>query len=183
MIRTATGAFMPDSPFLRSSTPQGYGGVSMDYSSSGNALRVASPPRIKGASPSPGRGTEGNPGSPGDPGDPGGPGPQGPTGQPGPTGPPGENSPKDSVVQTFEGIYAFAVIEGARPWFLDTVPAGAEPDAKFLAAVTGELVRFSSKCGKFDLVFGKQADHPDWRMPDKTPQQKQKANAFWNRAF
>ncbi len=183
MIHTAAGTFTPDSPFLQKSTPQGYSGVSVDFSPSSNALRASAAPLIKGASPFVGLGAPGTNGSTGLPGGPGGPGPPGPTGNPGNAGPPGKASPKDSVVQTSEGIYAFAVVEGARPWFIDIIPAGTEPDAKFLAAVTGELVRFNSKCGKFDLVLGVQAEYPDWRMPDKTLQQKQKANAFWNQAF
>ena len=142
-------------------------------------------------------GVDGGPGPPGDPsttpGPPGGPGPTGdpgppgdpsttpgPPGGPGPDGPPG---PKDSVVSTAEGIYAFAVTEGAQPWFIDVVPAGATPEPKFMSAITGEVVRFASKCGRFDLFLGVQADYPNWRMPNKTAEQKRKANTFWGQAF
>lgn len=129
----------------------------------------------------------GDPGPPGDPGGPPGPpgptgpdGPNGPDGPPGPEGPPG---PKDSVVSTSEGIYAFAVTEGARPWFIDIVLAGEDTDAKFNAATCEETARFRSECGRFDLVFAIQSKFPDWRMPDKTEAQMVKANHFWGQAF
>ena len=110
----------------------------------------------------------------------GDPGPGGPPGGPGPPGPPG---PKDSVVSTSAGIYAFAVTEGARPWFIDIVPSGEDTDHKFSAATLGETARFRSVCGKFDLVFAVQAEYPDWRMPEKTESQMQSARSFWNQAF
>jgi hypothetical protein len=87
------------------------------------------------------------------------------------------------VVSTAEGIYAFAVTEGARPWFLDIVPAGEDTDAKFNAATCEETARFRSECGRFDLVFAIQAAFPDWRMPDKTESQMTKAQTFWRQAF
>lgn len=191
---------------MRRSIPQGSNGVGVDFSNTGNGFRTISRPIVKttqhGAGPRGAPGAPGEPGGPGPTGDPGSPGSPGPPGEPsttpgppgdpgspgepgpaGPTGPTGEPGPKDSVVQTSEGIYAFAVTEGARPWFIDVVPAGAEPDAKFLAAISRETARFVSKCGKLELVLGVQAAFPDWRMPDKTLTQKQKANAFWNQAF
>ncbi len=135
-------------------------------------------------------GAQGDPGPPGDPstvsgppGDPGSPGPDGGVGPTGPQGDPGPPGPKDSVVQTAEGIYAFAVTEGARPWFIDVVPAGHPTEPKFSAAIVGETARFISTCGKFEMVLGVQSGFPDWRMPDKTMGQKQKANNFWNQAF
>ena len=138
-------------------------------------------------------GPDGPPGPPGPPGDPGGPpGPTGPPGDPGltgdpgpigPTGDPGPPGPKDSVVQTSEGIYAFAVTEGTRPWFIDIVPAGERLEKKFAAAICEETARFRSACGSFDLVFGVQNEYPDWRLPEKTGEQMQKARQFWNQAF
>ena len=127
-------------------------------------------------------GPEGPPGGPGPPGPPGpgSPGDPGPTGPEGPPGPPG---PKDSVVSTSAGIYAFAVTEGARPWFIDIVPSEEDTDHKFSAATLGEAARFRSVCGKFDLVFAVQAEYPDWRMPEKTESQMQSARSFWNQAF
>jgi hypothetical protein len=87
------------------------------------------------------------------------------------------------VVSTAEGIYAFAVTEGAQPWFIDIVPAGEGTDAKFDAATCEETARFRSECGRFDLVFAVQASYPGWRMPDKTEFQMVKANTFWGQAF
>lgn len=207
MITTGSGDFIPDSPFMRKDTPQGYSGVGVDFSKTGNAFRAVQRPIIRTGTPSSGArgapgppgepstvpgppgdpGPQGDPGPPGDPstvpGPPGDPGNPGPPGDVGPTGPTGEPGPKDSVVQTSEGIYAFAVTEGTRPWFIDVVPAGTQPDAKFMAAINGESARFVSKCGKFEMVFGVQAAYPDWHMPEKTSSQKQKANDFWNQAF
>ena len=104
-------------------------------------------------------------------------------GTPGGEGPPGPPGPKDSVVETSEGIYAFAVTEGTRPWFIDIVPAGEDTDKKFNAATCEETARFRSECGRFDLVFAIQAQYPDWRMPDKTESQMVKAQTFWRQAF
>lgn len=131
-------------------------------------------------------GSPGDPGTPGNPGNPGDPGSPGPPGEPGPSGPqgePGPPGPKDSVVRTSEGIYAFAVTEGARPWFIDIVPAGEKLEKKFAAAICEETARFRSTCGSFDLVFGVQNEYPNWRLPEKTGEQMQKARQFWNQAF
>lgn len=134
-------------------------------------------------------GQQGNPGPDGAPGPPGPTGPTGPSGgtgapgPPGPDGPPGPPGPKDSVVSTSEGIYAFAVTEGTRPWFIDIVPAGQSLEKRFSAAICEETARFQSKCGKFDLVFGIQADYPDWHLPSKTEEQMNAAKQFWNQAF
>jgi hypothetical protein len=87
------------------------------------------------------------------------------------------------VVSTSEGIYAFAVTEGTRPWFIDIVPAGQSLEKRFSAAICEETARFQSKCGKFDLVFGIQADYPDWHLPSKTEEQMNAAKQFWNQAF
>lgn len=86
-------------------------------------------------------------------------------------------------MSTSAGIYAFAVTEGARPWFIDIVPSEEDTDHKFSAATLGETARFRSVCGKFDLVFAVQAEYPDWRMPEKTESQMQSARSFWNQAF
>lgn len=132
-------------------------------------------------------GPTGDPGPTGAPGDPGGPpGPTGPTGPDGATGapgPPGEPGPKDSVVSTTEGIYAFAVTEGTHPWFIDIVPTGEGLEKRFSAAICEETARFKSACGKFDLVFGIQAEYPDWHLPSKTEEQMNAAKKFWNQAF
>lgn len=143
------------------------------------------PPGPSGGPPGPDgppgpTGPTGPSGGTGDPGSPGPTGPIGPDGAPGPPGPPG---PKDSVVSTSEGIYAFAVTEGTRPWFIDIVPAGQSLEKRFSAAICEETARFQSKCGKFDLVFGIQADYPDWHLPSKTEEQMNAAKQFWNQAF
>ncbi len=205
MITTPQGNFESDSPFQR--RPQTVGMPDTRVLQGGTTVigRNESPkvtPRDltgpKGDEGEPG--SPGAPGDPGDPGDPGNPGPDGPPGTdgdpgdpgdpgpPGPEGPPGVGDPgppgpKDSVVSTAEGIYAFAVTEGARPWFLDIVPAGEDTDAKFNAAICEETARFRSECGRFDLVFAIQASYPDWRMPDKTESQMTKAQTFWRQAF
>jgi hypothetical protein len=98
-------------------------------------------------------------------------------------GDPGPPGPKDSVVSTSEGIYAFAVTEGTRPWFLDIVPAGTSLEKRYSAAICEETARFRSTCGSFDLVFGIQADYPDWHLPSKTEEQMNAAKSFWNQAF
>lgn len=149
------------------------------------------PPGPSGGPPGPPGpiGPDGPPGPPGPPGPigptgPNGPiGPDGPPGPPGPIGPDGPPGPKDSVVSTSEGIYAFAVTEGTRPWFIDIVPAGQSLEKRFSAAICEETTRFQSKCGKFDLVFGIQADYPDWHLPSKTEEQMNAAKQFWNQAF
>ena len=175
MITTPQGNFESDSPFQRRSQTVGMPDTRVLQGSTTIIGRNESPtvgPKIITG-----------PGSPGGPGEPGPPGPDGPStpGPPGPPGPPGD--PKDSVVSTAEGIYAFAVTEGARPWFLDIVPAGEDTDAKFNAATCEETARFRSECGRFDLVFAIQAAFPDWRMPDKTESQMTKAQTFWRQAF
>lgn len=119
-------------------------------------------------------GSPGSPGSPGDPGDPGDPGPPGPQGEPG---------PKDSVVQTELGIYAFACTEGTRPWFIDIVPSGHDLHPKHAAATDGNHVRFKSECGNFDLVLAVRKEYSEWFMPSKTQKEMEKANGFWAQAF
>lgn len=124
-------------------------------------------------------GPTGDPGVAGPPGPDGPPGPPGPSGDPGSAGPPG---PKDSIVETILGIYAFACVEAARPYFFEIVPAHKQPSRKFLAAVRKEsLVRFRSTSGLCDLVLGVRADiKGDWNMPAKTRKQLEK-NLKWRR--
>lgn len=133
--------------------------------------------------PGPSGGPPGPPGDPGPPGPTGPDGPTGPSGGPGPDGPPGPPGPKDSVVSTSEGIYAFAVTEGTRPWFIDIVPSGSSLEKRYSAAICEETARFRSTCGSFDLVFGIQADYPEWHLPSKTEHQMNTAKQFWNQAF
>lgn len=140
-------------------------------------------------------GPAGSPGPQGDPGGPGPTGPPGPAGEPGPEGAqgaqgeqgiqgvPGEPGPKDSVVQTVLGIYAFACAEGTQPWFFDVVEAGKTPEPKFLAAVEPRIIRFRSEDGRLDLCLGIRKGFADWRMPEKTEREMQQSNQFWAGAF
>jgi len=185
--------------------------LSVFPSSSGVMLSQLDGPKVASTADAMGSpGQDGSPGTPGGPGsvgptgpigpqgNPGPNGPTGPTGPDGPTGPPGPDGPegppgpmgdpgppgpKDSVVSTSEGIYAFAVTEGTRPWFLDIVPAGTSLEKRYSAAICEETARFRSTCGSFDLVFGIQADYPDWHLPSKTEEQMNAAKSFWNQAF
>ncbi len=115
----------------------------------------------------------------------------GPTGRPGSAttgaqgiqGPPGPTGPKDSIVQTPRGIFAFACIEGARPWFVDIVAADADLRGKFAAAVLPETaVRFRSACGKFDLVAAVRQGFEQWDMPERSAEQMARATRFWGGA-
>jgi len=204
MIATPQGNFESDSPFQRRSTTLGMPGTRVISGNTTtiigrNESPVVRPSDLTGPPGSPGDdgapGADGNPGTPGanggpgdpgtngNPGTPGDPGPEGPPGGAGSPGDPGPPGPKDSVVETREGIYAFAVTEGTRPWFIDIVLAGEDTDKKFDAATCEETARFRSECGRFDLVFAIQASYPDWRMPDKTESQMTKAQTFWRQAF
>lgn len=211
MITTVQGNYDPtNSPFAMRPWTRAFAGIGVDQSRDGKTVIVGQLPKAtvetatvmeSSLGPQGAQGPQGPQGPAGSPGDPGPTGPEGPTGpsgpngDPGPTGdpgpegppggpgPPGPPGPKDSVVSTSAGIYAFAVTEGARPWFIDIVPSGEDTDHKFSAATLGETARFRSVCGKFDLVFAVQAEYPDWRMPEKTESQMQSARSFWNQAF
>ncbi len=201
MITTPQGNFESDSPFQRRSTTLGMPGTRVISGATTTVIGRNESPVVR---PSDLTGPVGPVGPAGDPGSPGDAGATGPTGDPGTNGtdgtdgtpgdpgmdgtpggegPPGPPGPKDSVVETSEGIYAFAVTEGTRPWFIDIVPAGEDTDQKFNAATCEETARFRSECGRFDLVFAIQAQYPDWRMPDKTESQMVKAQTFWRQAF
>ncbi len=109
-------------------------------------------------------------------------GPTGEAGITGPDGPPGPDGPKDSILKTPLGIYAFACLEGAEAWFVDIVPRGTSPCIRFSMATSGPITRLPSRCGRWDLIFATDRRHQGWRMPEKTPEQRQKAVAFWNQA-
>jgi len=111
-------------------------------------------------------------------------GPRGFTGSPGLTGHTGPTGPKDSVVETLRGIYAFACVEDARPIFSERQPVGVGPSEKFLAAIDPRtLISFTSDCGKFRKYEGVRVGFEHWNMPDRTPLQMQKARAFWGQAL
>ena len=128
-------------------------------------------------------GPPGAQGDKGDKGDKGDPGPVGPKGDQGDQGEPGPPGPKDSVVQTDSGIYAFACIEGTRPWFVDVVPVGVQTSRKYFDATCTKETRFLSQCGEFELVFAVRKGFTDWYMPEKTTEQMSRANHFWSQAF
>jgi len=117
------------------------------------------------------------------------PGPTGPAGSPGadstvpgPTGPTGPMGPKDSIVQTEAGIYAFACMEASRPMFFELVRAGEAASAKFLAAVIGVPLRFRSACGRSELLLGIRKGFGEWEMPEKTGAEMERAKRFWGQA-
>ena len=150
----------------------------------GDPSTVPGPPGPVGPPGDPG----GPPGPPGEPGSPSTvPGPPGDPGSPstvpGPPGDPGPPGPKDSVIQTPLGIYAFACTEGTRPLFVHVRRSNEEIPAKFLAAVGPDIIRFPSIDGHHEFCVGIRSDFPAWFMPEKSPEQKQKANDFWNQAF
>lgn len=189
------------SPFLASPRNYAYDGTaSIGYGD--NRTVFAEPTRLgEDGNPGPdgGPGPDGNPGpdgEPGPPGDPGGPeGPPGPPGmggepgEPGLPGPPGADGatgppgPKDSIVKTELGIYAFACTESTQPWFFDIVEAGKMPEPKFMAAVEPRIVRFRSECGRLDLCMALHKGFGDWRMPEKSQREMEQANKFWSLAF
>jgi hypothetical protein len=133
------------------------------------------PGPVGGPGPIGGTGPIGGPGPDGMPGPNGG---TGPAGGPGPIGPTG---PKGSFVKTDLGIYEFACIEGARPWFMDVIKAGSSLDPKFSAAIIDSTeVRFASLCGKFDIVLAVRREFPNWRLPESNDQQRRHSIKFWN---
>lgn len=107
-------------------------------------------------------------------------GTRGQTGVAGRTGPTG---PKDSVVKNDLGIYRFACIEGAEPWFVDIKEKGAQDDPRFSAAVGANKITFLSKCGKYEMVVAARRDAPSgWRMPKASEQEREHARRFWRQA-
>lgn len=148
-------------------------------------------------------GSSGDPGDPGPPGATGSPGPPGINGDPGPVGPPGVDGPpggvgepgppgdtgpegppgpKDSIVKTSQGIYAFACAEADRPYFFSIVRTGEKLSDRFKAAVNGPLVRFRSTDNSYELCLALDARYPGWCNPDKTEEQLHRASAFWSQA-
>lgn len=104
----------------------------------------------------------------------------GPTGPQGPTGPPG----KGSFVETALGIYELICIEGARPWFVDIVPAGARLHPKFEATISpSTVVRFPSSDGRHELVFGVKPKFEGWYLEDSNRAQLEHARRFWGQEY
>ena len=206
MIRTSAGDYPPDSMFQRKSIPQGYGGVQIDFSRSGNnGFRTPPPPKVKSTqlNNSVPRGPTGSQGPTGPastvpgptgpastvPGPPGptGPSTPGPTGRQGPTGPastvPGPTGPKGSFVKTQSGVYELACAEGTRPYFFHvrTVP---EPiPSEFLETITGKLLRFPSHDGQHELCLAVRREFPDWFMPKSNERQRLHSVQWWGNEY
>ena len=169
MIRTSAGDYPPDSMFQRKSIPQGYGGVQIDFSRSGNnGFRTPPPPKVKS--------TQLNNSVP-----------RGPTGSQGPTGPastvPGPTGPKGSFVKTQSGVYELACAEGTRPYFFHvrTVP---EPiPSEFLETITGKLLRFPSHDGQHELCLAVRREFPDWFMPKSNERQRLHSVQWWGNEY
>jgi hypothetical protein len=114
----------------------------------------------------------------------GGTGPIGPTGPGGGMGPTGPTGPKGSFVKTVLGVYEFACIEGARPYFCEIHAKGAPMSAKFAAAVLEETaVRFLSVDGKQELVLAVRREFPEFNMPMASEAQRQHSVKFWNQEY
>jgi hypothetical protein len=95
-------------------------------------------------------------------------------------GPEGPQGPKggDSIVTNEHGTYAFGICESTQGHFLDVIPAEAETDPKFTAAVV-EVFRFPSACGRMHLCVGVPKHCQHWRMPAKTADDEARAKAQW----
>lgn len=134
---------------------------------------IAGPPGVDGI--------DGLPGLPGLPGNDGLPGANGIDGAPGGAGPPGEPGPKESIVETAAGIYAFACLEASRPLFAHVRRTNEALPEKFLAAVGPQILRFPSHDGEHELCLGIRSEFPGWFMPGATKEQKDHSRAFWSR--
>jgi Collagen triple helix repeat (20 copies) len=135
---------------------------------------------LQGASIPGERGIQGSQGPPGAAGDVTGPqGPKGPQGPQGPKGPDG--LPKgDSIISNELGIYAFGIAESTQGHWFDMSPATTPLDPKFVAAVV-EPFRFRSVCGKVDSIVGTPRHCKNWRMPERSEEQRQRVMAMWNK--
>ena len=125
-------------------------------------------------------------GAAGDTGSAGATGATGDTGPTGPTGPTGDTGPagKGSFLKTSEGIYEYICIEGARPWWVDMVPAGSPLTPKFAASIEPDTeTRFRSVDGKMDLVLGIKTGFKNWYAADATEEQREHALKFWRQEY
>lgn len=104
-------------------------------------------------------------------------GPQGDRGSIGPTG------PKDSIIKTDLGIYAFACFEMDQACFGSLGKAGQPPAKKFAASVIPEsIVSFASIDRKSVLHVGVRRGFADWLNPERTPAQMVHAMTWWSKA-
>ncbi len=149
------------------------------------------------------KGDKGDKGDPGDPGPPGAdgmdgadgadgadgmdgadglPGEKGDKGDKGDQGDPGPPGPKagDSIVTNHLGTYAFGITESTEGQWLDVIPAGDPVDPKFAAAVK-EPFRFRSVCGHVDLVVGTPLHCVGWRMPERSPERRDRTKKMWKK--
>lgn len=128
-------------------------------------------------------GPQGERGVQGEPGPQGEIGPQGPQGDPGATGPAGPEGPQgpkggDSIVTNTFGTRAVGIAEGTQGQWFDLIPAGQALDPWFEEALV-EPVRFVSTCGKFELICGVPKHCREWRIPEKTGEDKRRATDLW----
>ena len=132
-------------------------------------------------------GPQGEKGDKGDKGDEGTastvPGPQGEKGDKGDDGtegPQGPAGPKagDSIISNAHGTRAVGIAEGTQGQWFDLIPACAAIEPWFAECLV-QPVRFRSVCGEFDLIVGVPKHCKDWRMPEKTTQQKERAVELW----
>ena len=111
------------------------------------------------------------------------PGPQGEKGDKGDDGtegPQGPAGPKagDSIISNAHGTRAVGIAEGTQGQWIDLIPACAAIEPWFAECLV-QPVRFRSVCGEFDLIVGVPKHCKDWRMPEKTTQQKERAVELW----
>lgn len=171
------------------------------------------PPGVTGSTGP--NGVTGTPGGDGNPGLPGATGPVGPGGLPGVTGPTGPGGPpgdlgttgppgpseKDSVVATEKGNFAFACMEGARPYLTDVMTAhsGMHPLRRGLiestvegsltvltvspsaaVSIEGDELVVQGEGQVTVMVGGIHKSFPNWDMPIMSDSQRELSIAFWN---
>lgn len=86
-------------------------------------------------------------------------------------------------MQTEEGIFALACLEGTRPFFLELVPHESPVSKRFASTTEGPEYRFSSVNGDCDFVLRVRKGFSNWEMPDKTQNEMQVSHAFYRMAF
>lgn len=87
-------------------------------------------------------------------------------------------------MKTGAGIYEYICIEGARPWWVDMVPAGGALSDKFRASIIPETeTRFASTDGRMELVFGIKTGFGNWYLADASEEQRDHAMKFWSQEY
>lgn len=130
------------------------------------------------------QGAQGAQGAQGGQGEQGSQGSQGPQGAdsivPGPQGAEGPQGPKagDSIITNRFGTRSVGLCEGTEGQWFDVVPHGAALEPWFEECLV-QPVRFTSQCGKFDLVVGTPKHCNGWRMPRKSPEDAHRTMHLW----